>query len=137
MADREHQEQKAVFQWAAAAAVWNPELLWLHAIPNGGHRNIVTARKMKLEGVRKGVPDIFLDVPKGLYHGLRIEMKAPRLPGESEPRQSEEQTDWQIHYLSQGYRYEVCWGAKDAIKAIENYLSLPDPAFKRANGQTE
>lgn len=43
----------------------------IHAIPNGGARNPVVAAKLKLEGVVKGIPDLF--VPEW---SLWIEMKA-------------------------------------------------------------
>jgi len=47
----------------------------LFSIPNGGHRNLLTAVKMKREGVVAGVPDLFLSLPRNGFHGMYIEMK--------------------------------------------------------------
>ncbi len=58
-----------------------PSLSLMHAIPNGGARgndsqtNKIRGAMLKAEGVKKGVPDIFLPVPLNGYHGLYIEMK--------------------------------------------------------------
>jgi hypothetical protein len=45
------------------------------AIPNGGHRHIGVARRMKAEGVLAGMPDLGFAVEDGRVHWL--EMKAP------------------------------------------------------------
>ena len=75
--DLEHQLQAALFENVATQLVRYPELEWLHAVPNGGFRHAATAGRMKAEGVKGGVPDVSLPVPRGGYHGLYIEMKAP------------------------------------------------------------
>lgn len=52
---------------------------YIFAIPNGGLRNVIVAKKLKSEGVTAGVPDLFIDIPiHALYiikHGLRLELK--------------------------------------------------------------
>ncbi|MCL2183364.1 MAG: VRR-NUC domain-containing protein [Chitinispirillia bacterium] len=115
----EHEEQKAVFDWAKANLPLRPELALLHAIPNGGHRRKAVAAKLKAEGVKSGVPDIDLPVARGGYHGLKIEMKRTR-GGVTSPEQK-----WWIEQLTaQGYSASVCHGAESAIKTIEWYLNL-------------
>lgn len=47
----------------------------LFAIPNGGHRNVKTASRLKAEGVLAGVPDLFIASHNFYYKGLFIEMK--------------------------------------------------------------
>ena len=63
------------FRWAALAKSRWPELVLLHAIPNGGHRHKAVAVRMKAEGMKAGVPDICLPVPRGSWHGLYLELK--------------------------------------------------------------
>ncbi len=73
----EHKMQVALFEHAALHLLPYPDLEWLHAVPNGGFRHKATAGRMKAEGVKNGIPDVFLPVPRGGYHGLYIELKAP------------------------------------------------------------
>ena len=116
----EHDEQAALFTWAAYQSNIYPELTLLHAIPNGGKRHIGTAVKMKAEGVRAGVPDVFLPVARGGYHGLYIEMK------DGKKRPSEVQMWWLAMLENEGYRAEVAYSCDDAQAVILDYLSLPD-----------
>jgi len=51
-------------------------LRYLYAIPNGGHMHIAQASKLKAEGVRAGVCDLHLPVPRGISHGLWLEFKS-------------------------------------------------------------
>lgn len=76
----EHAAQTALFGWAAMPDVQikYPELQWMFAIPNGGLRDKITASNLKAEGVKEGVSDIFLPVPRGSWAGLFIEMKRPK-----------------------------------------------------------
>lgn len=84
----EHGEQCALFEWAALKINQGIEpLKWMHAIPNGGYRHKATAAKLKAEGVKRGVPDIYLPFPTRGYHGLYIEMKAGR--NKTTPEQTE------------------------------------------------
>lgn len=71
----EAREQEALFRWADFAAGTMPELKLLYHIPNGGSRNKAEAANLKRQGVKAGVPDLFLPVPRGGYHGLYIELK--------------------------------------------------------------
>jgi hypothetical protein len=112
----ESQEQIALFQWAATMEYKYPELRLLYSIPNGGKRPITTAKRMKAEGQKPGVPDMFLSVPRGYFHGLYIEMKS------TDSRLSNSQ-DWWVDKLSQqGYKVQVCFGWEEAKSVIEKYL---------------
>ncbi len=116
----EHDEQVALFAWAAANEAQHPELAMLHATPNGGYRPMTTAVALKAEGVRAGYPDISLDVARGRWHGLRIELKRANRRNHATP----EQQDWLQRLRHYGYMAVVCYGADDAQQAIENYLQL-------------
>lgn len=115
----EHQEQCALFEWAAWTAKRIPELHLMHAIPNGGKRDIRTAAMLKAEGVKPGVPDIFLPVSRGGKHGLYIELK--RRKGGTV---SKAQEAWIRALSAQGYMCAVCHGAEAAKDEILGYMAL-------------
>lgn len=122
--DLEHQEQSLLFQWAELASGRLPELKLLFAIPNfAGHHGSKAARmrsggRAKAEGRKKGVPDVFLPVARGRYHGLFLELKAEG--GKPKP----EQKAWLVALREEGYRAEVAVGWEAAASAIESYLAL-------------
>lgn len=108
----EAQEQSLLFKWAA----YRPELALMFAIPNGGTRDKIEAAHLKKQGVKRGVPDLFLPVAHGAYYGLFIEMK--REGG----RVSPEQKEWIARLNENGYRAVVCFGFEKAREEIEAYL---------------
>lgn len=120
MAASEARHQMNVIRWSQQPSIrsrW-PELALLHHIPNGGSRDAVEAKHLKDQGVKRGVPDLCLPVPRGQYHGLYIEMKAET------GRTSPEQDWWGERLLGQGYMWEVCHGYRSAISVLEWYLNL-------------
>ncbi len=114
----ESEEQIALFQWASLMAAKMPELALLYHVPNGGARCAATAGRLKAEGVKAGVPDLCLPVPRGVYHGLYIEMKVkPNKP-------TQEQKKWLEALRLQGHMTAVCYGWKEAVAVLEEYLFL-------------
>jgi len=94
----------------------------LFAIPNGGARNIIVARKLKAEGVRAGVPDYFLAIPNHSYHGLFLELKAGGA-GVPKGRVSPEQREMLVHLNTGGYMASIVCGIDEAVRAVEEYLA--------------
>lgn len=113
----EGQEQATLFNWAQMQSFVYPELRLMFHVPNGGSRNKAEAGRFKAEGVKAGVPDIFLPVPRCGMHGLFIEMK--RLSG---GKVSPEQKEWIDSLRREGYAAEVCHGWQEARNVILNYL---------------
>lgn len=113
----EAQEQATLFEWAARVQGRFPELQWMYAIPNGGSRHPIEARHLKEQGVKPGIPDLFLPCARGGFHGLYIEMKR-RKGG----RVSIEQKKTIIALREQGYRVEVCEGWEKAREVIKEYM---------------
>lgn len=114
----EHSEQVALITWwGLAHNLFGISEQLLFAIPNGGERNIVVAARLKAEGVRAGIPDLFLAVPRGGHSGLFIEMKKSK-GGRVSPAQK---TAMEILSKS-GYSVTVCHGFPEAKAAIEDYL---------------
>lgn len=62
----EAQEQCKLIKWADKCVQMkiHPELSMLYAVPNGGRRDKAEAAHLKRQGVRAGVPDLCLAVPK-------------------------------------------------------------------------
>ena len=112
----EHDEQVTLFAWAELASVQYPQLKLLFAIPNGGARHPVVGAKLKKEGVKAGVPDLFLPVARGDSHGLFIELKTAN--GRPTPIQRE----WLLSLHCQGYKTVVAYGWDEARSCIEAYL---------------
>ncbi len=148
----EYAHQVALFAWAAVACwhgfevanmwvetgLWNtgsgmpiPCLKWLHAIHNQGHGDAIRGGRAKAEGVRAGIPDIFLPVPIQTigfraYCGLYIELKKPSMKPVREGSKgglSDEQLEFAKFARENSYRWEVAYGWKEAAKIIQNYLS--------------
>lgn len=119
----EDAHQTALFDWAERVRGRYPELINLMHVPNGGRRGKLEAVRLKRQGVRPGYPDIALDVARGAYHGLRIELKATRADLGRKPQVSPEQRDWLARLEAQGYRAVVCEGWEAASAEIESYLA--------------
>lgn len=116
----EHIQQVALFAWSSKPETLaeHPELELLVAIPNGGKRTKVVAMKLKAEGVKKGYPDLVLDVPRGGYHGWKGELKVRG--GRVKP----EQAQWHDQLRRQGYRVDVRIGWEAMRDALLEYLAL-------------
>ncbi len=127
--EKEHDEQSRIIEWARNFEALYPELRLLFAIPNGaklpynrdqrGRRYSPQAQKLKAEGLRAGVPDLCLPVPRDGFHGMFIEMKV----GKNKP--SDEQVKFLDTLAEQGYYAAVCWGAEEVIREIREYLEIP------------
>lgn len=118
MKNEESREQSALIKWAELSTAKHPCLRLLFAIPNGGKRNVITAANMKREGVKPGVPDLFLAYPSKGFHGMFIEMKK-RKGG----RTSEAQFQWLEMLQAAGYQVAICAGWEEAKNMIEQYIN--------------
>jgi hypothetical protein len=114
----EHQEQAALFEWARLNEKREPWLRWLHAIPNGGKRDARTGARLKAEGVRPGIADIFLPAAceSPVLHGLYIEFKSKT------GRMTQDQLEFAAYVRWQGYVHVTCNTWTFAAAVIINYL---------------
>jgi len=117
----EHQHQAALFRWAKLQGYIYPDLKLMFAIPNGGHRHKAVAAKLNAEGVKSGVPDIFLPIARNGFHGLFIELKKPK---DSTPqgKLTKSQVEWLMDLGDRSYATTVCFGWESAKETIEAYL---------------
>ncbi|MDA5550080.1 VRR-NUC domain-containing protein [Yersinia massiliensis] len=115
----ETEEQAALIEWADKTVIDGICIGdYLIHIPNEGKRGPKAARDAKRIGLRKGVPDLFLALPRGGYAGLWIEMKA------GEGKLSQNQTIWLQRLSSVGYRAICCFGFAEGTVLIVNYINL-------------
>ena len=83
----------------------------------GGMRTFYSvAKKMKATGYKAGFPDIFIYEPRGVYHGLAIELKVKGNYA------SKKQKEVLQKLRDKGYMAEVCTGFDMATNAIDKYL---------------
>lgn len=124
----EHQIQAAIVEWARMEKFQNPhnkELIiylkdYLIAIPNGGNRSITEAIRLRKEGVKAGVSDLFLALPWDngeFYCGLWIEVKSKN------GKLSKAQREW-LQKMSKSYKTFVIFTVDEGIQAIKDYLGM-------------
>ncbi len=116
----EASEQVAVFQYAALRARTDPRWGMLFSIPNGmaasSKREAVNAKRT---GLKRGVPDMFLPVAVGGWHGLFVELKRTNgTRSDLKPAQ----VDWLIKLQAAGYQTAVAYGWREAVAEIAGYL---------------
>ena len=84
----------------------------------GGSHNF-GARKgatLKAMGLRAGVPDLFLAIARGGYHGLYVEVKGPK------GRLSKVQRDYHVKLIEKGYCVRVGDGENVCKYIISQYI---------------
>lgn len=99
----EHNEQAGFVLW------WRQKFptVVIFAIPNGSWRDISTARKLKMEGVTRGVPDLYIPA---LHCWIEIKTETGRLSGE--------QIEMHRYLRAVGDEVIVGYGATDASEKI-------------------
>tara|TARA_Y100001973_G_scaffold95555_1_gene149109 strand:+ start:931 stop:1335 length:405 start_codon:yes stop_codon:yes gene_type:complete len=123
----EHSHQAAFFCWVNQQQDY-PHLKFAHAIPNGGLRGKVQAARLKAEGVRAGVPDVFVPYPIHLgtdnaRAGLYIEFKKPGIEKRKDGGLSKNQIEWRGYLQSMKYEHMVVYSYKEAIDGVLEYLT--------------
>lgn len=88
----------------------------LFAVPNGGSRHKIEAANMKRQGVKSGVADVILQIPKKGYASLCLEFKT------STGKQSAEQKEYQRQVELAGSKYVIVRSVEQAIRVMQQYL---------------
>ena len=116
-APSEHALQVACVRWFRYAYPWPRYLIF--SIPNGGYRTETTARAMKAEGQKPGIPDLCIPMARKGYHGLYIELKNGKA-GQLSKYQKEK-----IEFLTrEGYLVVVCRNLIEFQKIVQNYFAI-------------
>lgn len=115
----ESAHQAALIEWCES----HPLAKLIFAVPNGTHIKSHQGRtKAKREGLKSGVPDLFLPISRGGFNGLFIEMKKPKCSKSPAGKVSVNQSKWLSDLSEQGYLAVVCTGWDSARETIESYL---------------
>lgn len=112
----EHDIQAAFVRWCQLSEGKHPELRLAFAVPNAAKRSFRLASRLKAEGMRAGVWDWWLPVPRGSYSGLVIEFKRP---GEG---LTPAQRDFGDLLLAEGWACSVCKSTEQAVDVTRDYL---------------
>jgi len=110
----EDDNQAALFKWSN----YFKQLDLMHSIPNGGFRNAREGARLKRQGAKAGVWDIFLPMAMKGYHGLYIEMK------HGKNKLTEKQNIFGSGVKKNGYLTAVCYSWEDAKRVITDYAEL-------------
>lgn len=113
----EHSIQSSFFKWVDIMSKTDERYLNIWAVPNGARTNIITAVKLKREGLRKGVPDVTIAVPTKTRPGAFIEFKKIGGPVALEQRLILERLG------RMGYAVIVCRSTEQGIEFVKEYLS--------------
>lgn len=123
--DWEGQEQARLMLWLKGEAnrgtAVGPAHANTYAVPNGGSRHGLEAAKMKQQGVRSGVSDLVVALPRGGYHGLYLELKATP-PRDAELAES--QREWLAKMQACGYCAKLARGIEEAQAVIREYMGM-------------
>lgn len=94
---------------------------YLHAVPNGGRRNPREGARLKAEGVKAGVSDLFLPIARQGKAGLWVELKAPG------KKPTPDQRAWLARMTRAGYRAEWCDNWTKAAAILADYTGTTAP----------
>lgn len=112
--------QISVIEWADTQFYkGNPLSLYIHHSPNGGFRDAREAARFKAMGTQAGYPDLTIDIARGGYHGMRLELKRT---------ENEKESDNQVTRIrllrEEGYHAVITKGYDATVKAISDYMKL-------------
>ena len=114
----EAQEQAALFQWAQLMSHKHAELSLMYAIPNAGLRGPRARSELLKTGLKAGVPDVCLPVPRGGFGACYVEMKRQG----NKPRS--EQAWWIDQLRDVGNCVGVIYSWEEAKAFLLYYLDL-------------
>lgn len=107
----EAQDQAKLAAWLDARGIL------YSATANGGVRHIRTATSLKAQGVKKGLPDIFVyDPPPNRPGKVGFALELKRAVGGA---LSPEQHRWLVDLAERGWVAKVCEGYSDAVAELE------------------
>ena len=104
--------QMTVMDWVRLNPSISPNIFH---IPNGGDRAPQYAKKLRRMGLKPGVSDLFIAMPRHGYNGAWVELKSAG--GRLAPAQKVFLADM----VNQGYAAKVCYSIEETIEFIKHY----------------
>lgn len=126
--DSEHSQQAAFMCFCQQSGI--QELKWIFAIPNGFFGSAAQKNKMKSEGLKSGVWDVFEPIPRSWmeddgkiinWHGLFIEFKQEKYRNRAFGGLTDEQIEFRDD-LQGDYAFAVVYNWLEAKEAVLKYL---------------
>jgi hypothetical protein len=115
--------QKALCDWIKLQ--WPAYAPFIIRITNEGKRSFFSYNALVATGLNPGASDLFIAVPKGIYHGLFVEVKPI---GFKEVASNKKHIDRQMKFLdavrSQGYYGIFGIGIAELIENVDFYFKL-------------
>ena len=108
----EHQVQKAICQYL------DLQKIFYFAVPNGGHRHIKVASKLKAEGVKAGIPDLCILKDGFAYF---IEVKRPKTQDSPKGRVTKNQIEVFGKITDTGCKVEVAYSVSDVEEILRSW----------------
>lgn len=113
----ESELQQSLFAEIDLRANQDPRWARIFHVPNGGDRDIRVAARLKAQGVRRGVGDLWWPLKAHGYVGLVMELKVGR------NHTTPEQEDWLQWLSGQGWYARVVRDSADgAMNLLQWYL---------------
>jgi hypothetical protein len=106
----EHRLQVAICKWLDLTQEFP-----FFAIPNGGQRSLLVGIKLKMEGVKSGVADMFWMLSNENWKGLFVEVKIAK--GVQSPNQKE----FQKIAIEHKYYYAIVRSIEDCQELLKKY----------------
>jgi hypothetical protein len=128
--ESENSIQAKYFAWCSEMSVKHKVLKLAFHIPNGSHKSPAARGLFKAIGLKPGVPDVFLPVAAGAFHGLWIEFKS------SKGRVSDTQKEWHDALLAQDYMVIVSRDWRHAADETLVYLGY-EPLYRKTYEDTD
>jgi len=105
-------------------------LLWFHPA-NERKTKPQAGRRLKLKGVKSGVPDCLIFNPSKRFSGLAIELKIEKENGlkkNGEPRKAtrsqmtDNQKAWFLNLQDKNWKCVLCYNLDQVVKVVQDYL---------------
>ena len=90
--------------------------LWCH-VANERKTSLQAGKRLKLKGVKSGVPDVLIFETNSIYNGLAIELKIK--PNKT----TDNQKKWLKNLSAKGWKTVVCYSFDEVKEVIEGYES--------------